>query len=161
MTARNAAFVTAATVGAAAVGGLASSGADDRWFTRLRKPVIQPPPAAFPLVWTALYADVAVSATQVLDRLDEQGRQAEARAFATALAANLALNASWTWVFFRLHRLTAAIIVAGTLTASSADLARRADAVSRPAAVAFTPYAAWCGFATVLSAALRRRNPHA
>ncbi|GAB2931978.1 tryptophan-rich sensory protein [Rhodococcus aerolatus] len=150
--------VAAGTLATAAVGGLAGSSADSPWFRSLDEPPFQPPAAVFPVVWTALYADTAVAATRVLDRLRAQGRDDEARAFATALAANLALNASWTWVFFRAHRLAGATVVAGALAASCADLARRADAASRPAAVALLPYAAWCTFATVLSATLWRRN---
>ena len=44
------------------------------------------------------------------------------------------------------------------LTASGLDLARRSARVNRPAGAALLPYAAWCGFATVLSAAIARRN---
>lgn len=150
--------VTAGTLATAALGGLAGSGADSPWFRRLDKPAWQPPGAAFPVVWTVLYADVAVAATRVLDRLRADGRDDEARAFAAALAANLALNASWTWVFFRAHRLVGATAVAGALAVSGADLVRRADAASHPAAGALAPYAAWCAFATVLSATLWRRN---
>jgi tryptophan-rich sensory protein len=147
----------AATTATAVIGGLASSGARSRWYARLDKPAFQPPPVAFPVVWTALYADIAVASAVVVDGLEERD-EADARAFRVALAANLALNASWTWTFFRGHHLPAATVVAGTLAVSSADLARRAASVSRPAAYALAPYAAWCGFATVLSDAIWRRN---
>jgi translocator protein len=57
-----------------------------------------------------------------------------------------------------MHRLGAAVATAGALALSCADLVRRAAPASRPAAVALSPYAGWCGFATVLSAAIWRRN---
>jgi translocator protein len=46
-----------------------------------------------------------------------------------ATAVSLLLNAGWSWVFFNRRYLAAAVAVNATLTASSADLARRAIAV--------------------------------
>ncbi|MDO9407306.1 TspO/MBR family protein [Patulibacter sp.] len=147
----------AATAATAAVGGAASSGAKDAWFRALDKPPFQPPPIAFPIVWTLLYVDIAAASATAIDGLHEDGDVRD-RAFRAALAANLVLNASWTWTFFRGHHLPAATTVAGLLAVSSADLARRASAASRPAGLALAPYAAWCTFATVLSGAIWRRN---
>ena len=147
----------AATAATAAIGGAASSGARDAWFLALDKPAFQPPPVAFPVVWTLLYVDLAVASAAAIDGLAEDGDDGD-RAFRVALGANLVLNASWTWTFFRGHRLPAATAVAGALALSSADLARRAGTVSRPAGRALLPYAAWCTFATVLSGAIWRRN---
>jgi tryptophan-rich sensory protein len=146
-----------ATAATAAVGGAASSGASDPWFLELDKPAFQPPAIAFPIVWTLLYVDIAGASAVAIDGLDDEDA-ARGRAFRTALAANLVLNASWTWTFFRGHRLPAATAVAGALAVSSADLARRAGTTSPAAGWALAPYAAWCGFATVLSGAIWRRN---
>ncbi len=149
----------AAAVGAtAAAGGLASSEVRSRWYVGLDKPSFQPPDAAFPIAWTALYTDLVLTAGHALDRLEAAGRAEEAASYRRALAVNLVLNAGWSWTFFRFHRLAPATVHAGVLTLSSADLVRRTAAVSRPAAVALSPYPAWCGFATALSAALARRN---
>ncbi len=147
-----------AAAGTAVLGGLASSAADSPWFRRLRTPPWQPPPVAFPVVWTALYADVAVASAVTIDRLRADNRPGDAAAYERALAANLLLNASWTWTFFRFHRLAPAIAVAGALAVSSGDLARRAAPVSTPAAAGIGTYAAWCAFATALSTAIWRRN---
>ncbi|NKV71883.1 tryptophan-rich sensory protein, partial [Rhodococcus hoagii] len=70
-----------------------------------------------------------------------------------ALAANLAINASWSWLFFRAHRLWAAPVVAGVLTASSTDLVRRTHAPARPPALR-SPRTLGCAFATVLSGSI-------
>ena len=123
------------------------------WYESLRKPSFQPPPVAFPLVWTPLYVDIAVSSAAVIDRAEEPA------AFERALAGNLALNAAWTWIFFRARAPRAATAECAVLALSSADLARRAYAVDRRAGLALVPYAAWTAFATVLSAAVARLNP--
>lgn len=142
----------------AAVGGIASRPAQSRWYHRLEKPSFQPPRQAFPIVWPILYADIAVVSASTIDALADRGEAEEARNYAWALGANLALNAGWSWVFFNRRRLGAAAVFAGVLTASSADLARRA-ATARPAAgVVLAPYPIWCGFATVLATRIWQLN---
>ncbi|MFL1595796.1 tryptophan-rich sensory protein [Rhodococcus ruber] len=149
---------TAATAATAVAGSIASQDVDTRWYRRLRKPSFQPPGAVFPVVWTALYADIAVSSAVAIDELESEARVDEATYYRAALAVNLVLNASWSWVFFKAHRLVPATVVAGALAVSSADLARRA-AVAKPAAgAALGPYAVWCAFATVLSGRIARLN---
>lgn len=148
----------AATAATAVTGSVASSsGANSPWFARLRKPRFQPPAAVFPVVWTALYTDVAVTSAVALDRLPESDRAAYGR----ALAVNLVLNAGWSWVFFRAHRLALAPVVAAGLAVSSADLTRRTAAAHRGAGAVMAPYPAWCSFATLLSGAIWWRNRRA
>lgn len=147
-----------ATVATAAVGGLASQDVDSDWYRSIEKPPFQPPALAFPIAWTALYTDVAVTSAVVIDALDAEGRSREATAYKRALVANLVLNGSWTWVFFRLHKLGPAVAVAGALAGSCLDLSVRAGRVSSPARNALIPYAGWCTFATVLSGEIWRRN---
>src|SRR4051794_15372365 len=60
----------------AAVGSVASSETSSIWYRGLDKPVIQPPAAVFPVVWTLLYSDIAVTSAVALDRLE--GDEAEA-----------------------------------------------------------------------------------
>jgi translocator protein len=140
------------TLAAAAAGSLATD-PGSAWFRQLDKPGWYPPPATFGVVWTGLYAGTAWAAGEVLSR-GGTGR----RPFARAFAGNLLLNAAWTPLFFRAHLPWAAAAEAAALTASTVDLVRRAAGTSRPAAAALAPYAAWAAFATVLSAAIARRN---
>ena len=90
-------FTVGAVAACAALGSIASGEVRSRWYARLEKPVIQPPGVVFGPVWTALYADIAVTSAIAIDRLQEHDRATYER----ALAANLVLNASWSWVFFR------------------------------------------------------------
>lgn len=155
---RNLALTSAVTGVAALVGSLATT-TDDRWYKTLDLPRWQPPPVAFPVVWTALYADIAATSAAVLTDLERQGREEEAKAYRRALYANLVLNVGWSVVFWRLRRPWAAAVESALLTASSADLARRAGASSPARRAQLLPYPVWTGFATALTTAIARRNP--
>lgn len=146
-----------ATSAAAFVGGLASRPAESRWYAKLKKPGFQPPRQAFPIVWPILYADIAVVSASTLDQLRSRDR-GQARTYAALLAANLALNAGWSWLFFTRRQLGTSAVAAAALTASSADLTRRAVAVGGPKAGVLAAYPAWCAFATVLSTRIWQLN---
>lgn len=143
---------------AAGTGSIASPRRVPAWYTRLRKPAYQPPGAAFPVVWTALYADIATTSAMTLDNFRAAGQHDKARGYAAALTVNLLLNAGWSWLFFRFHKLGAAVVGAAALTVSSADLARRAAEADPRAGAALSPYPLWCAFATVLSTHIWRLN---
>lgn len=145
---------SAAVAACAALGSVASREVGSLWYRTLRKPGLQPPAAAFPVVWTTLYADLAITSAVALDRLPRRERSA----YVAALAVNLVLNTGWSWVAFRGHRLGWAIPTAAVLSISSGDLVRRTWRADERAGVALAPYAAWCTFATVLSAELWRVN---
>jgi translocator protein len=143
---------TTLSVGATSgIGSIASQPRITRWYSRLRKPSYVPPNGVFPVAWTTLYADIAVTSATAIDRLRAAGRDKEARNYIVALAANLILNAGWSWLFFKYQKLGASAIGAAVLAASSADLARRAAAADPRAGAALVPYPLWCAFATVMS----------
>jgi tryptophan-rich sensory protein len=149
-------------VATAAIGGLATGPAvNSAWYEKLRKPAYQPPRQVFPVVWPALYADIAVVSASTIDRLRDERDEGRRRSYEAALALNLALNASWSWLFFNQRRYTSSALLSGVLTASSADLARRSIDVRKSRAVPLVLYPLWCAFATVLSghiALLNRRR---
>ncbi|WP_407688230.1 TspO/MBR family protein [Mycobacterium sp. HUMS_1102779] len=147
-----------AVAAAAGTGSVASPNRVPAWYSRLRKPRYQPPGVAFPVVWTTLYADIATTSARVIDRFRAAGQHEEARAYAAALGVNLTLNAGWSWLFFRYHKLGASAVGAAVLAASSADLARRAAQADPRAGLALAPYPLWCTFATVLATHIWRLN---
>ena len=150
---------TALAVTATAVlGGLASRPAKSAWYENLKKPPYQPPRQAFPIVWPLLYADIAATSSATLDELEHRGQNDAKRAYTTALAVNLVLNGSWSWLFFNRGWLGTSAIAAGALTVSSADLTRRAISAQGPKAVPLALYPAWCAFATVLSTHIWKLN---
>jgi benzodiazapine receptor len=143
---------TAVAVGATAgIGSVASQPRITRWYSSLRKPPYVPPNGVFPIAWTTLYADIAVTSATAIDRLHATGRHDEAHRYIAALGANLILNAGWSWLFFKYQKLGASAIGAAVLAASSADLTRRTAAADPRAGAALTPYPLWCAFATLMS----------
>ncbi len=145
------AATTLAVATAAGVGSVASRPGPTGWYARLRRPRYVPPNGVFPVAWTALYTDIAGTSAVAVDRLRAAGRHDEARNYVVALGANLILNAGWSWLFFRYHKLGASTVGAAALAASSADLARRTAAADPRAGAALLPYPLWCAFATVMS----------
>ncbi|MFI7609337.1 TspO/MBR family protein [Micromonospora sp. NPDC049366] len=147
-------IATGAAVAATAAAGSVATDPASRWYRRLRKPRWQPPPAAFPLVWTPLYALIAVAGTRTLNRTGG----AERAAFTRAYALNLALNAGWTALFFRAHRPTAALAEIAALNVSNLVVLRRAARTDRFSGLALAPYAAWTAFATALNGTIVALN---
>lgn len=150
---------TAAVVAVAGIGSRASRpSVQSDWYARLRKPRFQPPQVLFPLAWSTLYADIAVVSAATVDELRDTGDSRGARAYLIALGVNLALNGSWSWLFFNRHRLGTSAVVAAALTASSADLTRRAVATRGVRGAPLALYPLWCAFATILSTDIWRLN---
>ncbi|BFU41894.1 tryptophan-rich sensory protein [Krasilnikovia sp. MM14-A1004] len=145
---------TSAAVTAAALTGSLVTRPGSLWYRSLAKPRWQPPPAAFPIVWTTLYGLLAVASARVLDHAAGPAR---AR-FTRTLGVNLALNAGWPLVFFGARAPRAALAESALLTASTMSLLSRAWRVDRAAAAAVAPYAAWTTFATALTASIAARN---
>jgi translocator protein len=150
---------TSLAVGATAgTGSMASRGGIGTWYTRLRKPAYVPPNAVFPIAWTTLYGDIAVTSAVAIDRLRATGQSGKARKLVAALAANLVVNAGWSWLFFRYHKLGASAIGAAVLTASSADVTRRVGEADAKAGLVLVLYPLWCSFATAMSTHIWRLN---
>lgn len=146
--------LAAAAVTATAVTGARAVDPDSTWYAALAKPSWQPPPWAFGAVWTPLYGSIAFAAGHAANRT----RGSERRRLVGALAANLALNASWNWLFFAARSPRAGLVGTTLLTLNTLDVLRVTARVDRTAATVLTPYAAWCAFATALNADIVRRN---
>ncbi len=138
---------------AAAVVGTLGTKTDTAWYRELDKPSWQPPPVAFPLVWTPLYATVAWGTGRLVDAAPDRRRRLLA-----LVSADLVANAGWNWAFFDRRSPAAGLAVLAALDTLNVALVREAARHDRTAAAALTPYAAWCGFATALNVALWRRN---
>jgi translocator protein len=154
---RNLALTGAAAASSAAIGSVATT-PESGWYRRLDKPSWQPPPIAFPLVWTPLYADIAVTTAAALTTLEEQGRVDEAAGLRRSLALNLVLNTGWSVLFWRVRRPWLSTAWCGVLAGQSLFVARRLLHVDPALHNAWAPYPAWTLFATALNASIARRN---
>lgn len=147
-------LASSAAVAATAAAGSIAVDPRSNWYRGLDKPEWQPPSAAFGPVWTVLYASIAWSGGRSLGRVTGAGRQR----YLSALAANLALNAGWNWLFFGARNPVAGLAGIAALNVSNAALIRQTGKIDRAAAAALIPYAIWTGFATALNAEIARLN---
>jgi len=142
------------TFAAAAAGGLASARAGE-FYEALQRPPWAPPDWLFAPVWTILYALMAVAAWLVW----RHAGWARAHPALTLYAAQLLLNALWTWLYFvwRLGTVALVEIVFLWILILLTVLAFRRH--SRAAALMLLPYLAWVGFAAALTWSTWRLNP--
>lgn len=139
---------------AAGIGAAASLDAGP-FYIQLERPVWAPPPSIFGPVWTVLYAVMAIAAWLIW-RSD--GFRA-ARFALSLFLAQLALNASWSWLFFGWHLggLAFADILALWVLIGATIIAFWRIR-SLPGAL-LVPYWLWVSFACVLNYSVWHLNP--
>lgn len=138
-------------------GFVAGSGADNPWFAALEKPGIYPPPAAFGIVWTILYALMGFALAVVCAAWGARFRLPAILAFVVQLLLNLA----WSPVFFALHDIGLALATIIALDVAVILTIVLFWRVRQLAAWLLLPYLAWILFATVLNWQFLQLNPDA
>lgn len=149
--------VGATSMAVAATAGIGSIATkpDSLWYKTINKPSFQPPAWLFPLVWTGLYIDIAYVVGQSLADIEErEGRSTRFDTLKNSLAANLALNAGWSALFFRSKAPLIATAESAALAASTIDLVNKSRAVDEGRGNVLVPYAAWTSFALVLTGSI-------
>ncbi len=142
-----------AALAAGAVGGLASQ--PDEWYAALTKPSWNPPSWVFGPVWTTLYVMMGVAAA-----LAWPGRATRAgRVGFLLFGLQLALNALWSWIFFRWHRLDLAFVELTVLWVTILGTMIAFRWIRPLAGFLLLPYLAWVTFAGVLNFTIARLNP--
>ena len=121
-------------------------------YAQMAPPSFAPPGWVFPVVWSILYAVMAVSAY----RVTRTGRHRGAMAL---FGAQLAVNFFWSLIFFNLKAFWAAFYWLLLLIALIAAMIAAFARIDRPAALLQVPYLLWCGFAAVLCRAVALLNP--
>jgi translocator protein len=139
------------------MGQASNSGFANAWFVTLERPSWFPPGAAFGIAWTVLYVLIGLAVAMILD-----ARRARGRARALWLFwIQLALNLSWSPLFFGSQQVTAAlwlmVVLCIVATATTIAFWR----IRRVAGLLMLPYLAWLGFATALNFEMDRLNPDA
>ena len=139
----------AACFGAGATGATFPPGA---WYERLAKPSWTPPNWVFPVMWTTIYLLISFAAARVAEL--------EGSAYAMAFwAAQIALNALWTPIFFGLRRLKGALIVMVFLWLSVLGCFVTHWQLDMWAGLAMLPYLTWVSIAGVLNLTVACMNP--
>lgn len=124
------------------------------WYQSLVKPTWTPPNAWFPIAWTVLYLMIAVSGWWVWRTT---GFAASVTAF-SIFALQLVLNASWSWLFFGLHRMDLALLDICLLWAAILLNIIAFYLIQPGAAYLLIPYLLWVTYAAALNLTLWRMN---
>jgi benzodiazapine receptor len=125
-----------------------------QWYTALSKPSWTPPGWIFAPVWTILYFMIGISGYWAWNTSDSRNRKAAFCVFALQLA----LNATWSWVFFGLHNISVSVI---NILALWVFILMNIVFFYRLSAVAgylLIPYLVWVSFAAVLNWSIWRLN---
>lgn len=144
-------------IGAAELVGLLArlfSGAGDAFYGTLKQPPLAPPGWVFPVAWAILYAMMGAASYLVY------GSDSEQRSSALALyAIQLAVNFSWTLVFFRFRLIGAAAAVLILLNVLLVLTVVQFWRVHRSAGILMLPYLLWTLFALYLNLGVWFLNP--
>jgi tryptophan-rich sensory protein len=125
------------------------------WYVYLHKPSFNPPNWLFGPVWTLLYIAIGIAAGMVW-----QGRKQVVK-FRTARSIyllQLALNFSWSIVFFGMHQILGALVVIVALLACIVANIIAFSKINKTAAWLLAPYLAWVSFATLLNLSIYLLN---
>ena len=124
------------------------------WYRGLRQPSFKPPDIAIPIAWTVIESALATAGYRLLRRPSSPARN---RSLAW-LAANVVGIGAWSRLFFGGRNLPASTLAAAALAGSGVAYVAESRKADAGAAAAGVPYVAWVAFATVLTAAIWRRN---
>ncbi|MBQ8827413.1 MAG: tryptophan-rich sensory protein [Oscillospiraceae bacterium] len=131
------------------------SGGFSDFYDRYIQPPLLPPSWLFPVVWTILYALMGFSAYLVYS---SDGSRSEKSKALRAYIIQLALNFSWSIIFFRFEALWLAVIVIIALLAAVIVMTVRFYRIVPLAGYLNIPYIIWLAFASYLNIAAALLN---
>ena len=118
------------------------------WYDTLVKPSFTPPNAAFPMVWTILYAMMAAAVWLVWRT---PGKGEDKKVALVWFGIQLVIGVLWSVAFFALHSPLYGLGVILALIVAIVITIVYFDRVSRPAALLLMPYVLWVAFAAGLN----------
>lgn len=143
-----------ACFGISALGGAITAGPVKSWYPDLIKPALTPPDLAFPIVWTLLYAMMAIAAWRVWRRAGLQ----QAGGALALFGVQLLLNLGWSWLFFGQQQIGPAVAEIALLWLAIAGCILLFARHDRIAAWLLLPYLLWVSFASYLTFAIWQLN---
>ena len=143
------------TIATAALGAVISGGSDNPWYAGLTKPALTPPDILFAIVWPILFALMALGTTLV--RIKAGSYRAASSALGLYFT-QLAVNLSWSWLFFGFQQILLALIALIALWMLIFAMMRAFGKHSLAATVLQLPYLLWVSFAGYLNASILLLN---
>lgn len=118
------------------------------FYAEVTQPPLSPPAWVFPVVWAVLYALMGISAYMIWNT----GNKSRERSIALKIYfIQLAVNFSWSIIFFRFRLLGAAAVVAVVLFVLVVLMILSFSRVRKLAANINIPYLIWLAFAAYLA----------
>lgn len=140
-------------LGVGALAGVLSRKGVETVYPLLQKSPLTPPGAVFPVVWTVLYLLMGIGLALVVDKGGANVSQA-----VVLWALQLALNFSWSLLFFAGGYYLASLLCLAILWVAILAMIAAFAVVSRPAAWLQIPYLLWVTFAGYLNWAVWTLN---
>lgn len=140
-----------------ASGWLSNSGYSNEWFRALEKPGFMPPGWVFGAAWTTLYTLLGIALALILAASDSDRRRTAIILFWVQLA----LNFSWSPIFFAAHDIRLATVVIFVMLGTAAATTGQFFRIRPLAGALMVPYLAWLCFAAALNTVIDRLNPGA
>ena len=133
------------TYSASVIGGIATIGFKEPWYSLLIKPSYNPPSWIFAPVWTTLYLLMTIA---VWTFWHSKNRDMNT---VYIYFIHLIFNTTWSIVFFVFHKLILALIVLFILISLIIVLLFRFRRVNMVSFYMMIPYLLWCCFALILN----------
>lgn len=116
------------------------------FYSEIIRPPLSPPAIIFPIVWAVLYAIMGISAYMIFLNRSPLRKNA-----LTVFAVQLAVNFSWSIIFFRFRLLNIAGFVAVLLAVLVAIMVYMFAKIKKSAGLINIPYLLWSIFASYLA----------
>ena len=136
------------TYSASVIGGMATIGFKEPWYSLLIKPSFSPPDWIFAPVWTTLYLMMTVA---IWIFWHSKGKNMDT---VYIYFIHLIINTTWSVVFFIFHEIFFALIILIILIFLIIILILRFRVVNMISYYLMIPYLLWCGFALILNISL-------
>jgi len=127
------------------------------WYVDIVKPGFNPPNWVFGPVWTTLYALMSIAVWNVWNDL-KSTKLNYAKKVITIYFIHLLVAASWSYIFFGIHRIALAAFVIVCILAFIIWLMRIYWTINKVSFYLMTPYLLWSSYALLLNISIWKLN---
>ena len=139
---------TLVTFSASAIGGMATIGFKEPWYSLLIKPSYNPPSYVFAPVWTTLYLMMTIAVWSFWHSKNKDINTIY------IYFIHLIFNTTWSVVFFVFHNIFLALVVLLVLILLIIVLMIRFKPINMLSYYLMIPYLLWCFYALILNTSL-------